>query len=83
VCAAARHLRGDLLMDELLKGLATNGPWAMVAGFLLWKVIDAWTADRKQVTTLMGEFRGTLEALKTSVDHLARQFDDGRHMRKE
>ena len=65
-------------MDELIRGLATNGPWAMVAGFLLWKVIEAWNKDREQVTLLIGDFRETLQALKASVDHLADQLNQDR-----
>lgn len=53
-------------MDELAK----NGPWAAVAGFLLWTVIKAWNKDRDQVTVLLGEFRVSLEKLATEIHNL-------------
>lgn len=57
-------------MNELLAGLAGNGPWALVAGFLLWQVIKAWAADRDTLTRFLTEFRSTLESLKDAVDAL-------------
>ena len=64
-------------MNEFLTELAKSGPWAVMAGFLLWTVIKAWTVDRAQVTQLLGEFRGTLDGLKTAVDHLAERLNHG------
>lgn len=53
-------------MDELAK----SGPWAAVAGFLLWTVIKAWNKDRDQVTVLLGEFRLSLEKLASEIHTL-------------
>lgn len=58
-------------MNDFVTELAKSGPWAAVAGFLLWTVIKAWTSDRAQVTELLGEFRTALDGLKSAVDHLA------------
>lgn len=58
-------------MDTFLLELAKSGPWAVVAGFLLWTILKAWTDDRKQVTELLGEFRATLDKLSDKLDRLA------------
>lgn len=50
--------------------LGKSGPWALVAGFLLWTVIQAWNSDRRQVTTLLGEFKSAIEKLTVSLDHV-------------
>lgn len=55
---------------QFLDELAKNGPWAAVAGFLLWAVIKAWNKDRDQVTVLLGEFRISLEKLATEIHTL-------------
>lgn len=55
--------------------LGSSGPWAVVAGFLLWKIIEAWSGDRKQLTALIGDFKATLEGLKTAVEHLTARLD--------
>jgi K+ transporter len=53
--------------SQLLTGLASNGPWALVAGFLLWQVMKAWTADRQQVTELLKEFKASIDELTHAV----------------
>ncbi len=58
------------MSSEFLTPLAQNGPWALVAGFLLWKVIEAWQSDRKQLTELLTGFSKTLEALAKSIEDL-------------
>ena len=62
------------MTNELWQGLANNGPWALVAGFLLQQVIKAWTADRQQLVVLMTEFRDALNALKSAVEDLRMQI---------
>lgn len=59
-------------MDAVLTRLAENGPWAMVAGFLLWQVITAWTADRRQLAELLTEFRDVIGGLERAVADLSR-----------
>ena len=61
--------------SELVTGLANNGPWALVAGFLLWQVMNAWKGDREQLTTLLAQFKATLDGLKQAVDNLTDRLD--------
>lgn len=56
--------------DTFLSELAKSGPWAVVAGFLLWTVIKAWNKDREQVTGLLGEFRTSLDKLAQEIHNL-------------
>lgn len=53
--------------------LAKSGPWAGVAGFLLWTVIKAWNKDRDQVTELLGEFRKSLDSLTHQIELLVKE----------
>ena len=57
--------------NQLLTGLANNGPWALAAAYLLKKVLDAWAGDRAQLVTLMTEFKATLDTLGLAVRDLA------------
>ena len=57
-------------MDEMYKSLASNGPWALVALFLLNQVIRAWTNDRSQLTVLLGDFKSALYSLTSAVEGL-------------
>lgn len=59
-------------MDTFLLELAKSGPWALVAGFLLWKIIQAWTSDRAQVTQLIGKVEVTLNSMAGEIGNLAR-----------
>lgn len=56
--------------ETLFNSLASNGPWAITAGFLLYQVITAWTNDRKQITTLLTDFKDALHDLKIAVEDL-------------
>jgi hypothetical protein len=58
-----------------MASLAQNGPWAVVAGFLLWTVIKAWNSDRDQVTKLLGDFKDALSGLQKAVEHLTERLD--------
>lgn len=59
-------------MDTFLLELAKSGPWAVVAGFLLWKIIGAWNSDRAQVTQLIGKVEITLNNMSSEIGNLAR-----------
>ncbi|MGV3613851.1 MAG: hypothetical protein ACO1SV_00830 [Fimbriimonas sp.] len=48
--------------------LGKSGPWALVAGVLLWTVIKAWNADRATVMEVLPQFRDAIVALKNSVE---------------
>lgn len=61
--------------DTAWSALAQNGPWAIMAGFLLWTVIKAWNADRDQVTKLLGDFKDALSGLQGAVEHLTDRLD--------
>lgn len=54
--------------SNALNELAKSGPWALVAGILLYTVIQAWNKDRNQVTTLLGEFRVSFIEFKASIE---------------
>ena len=67
-------------MDELLTGISANGPWAAMAGFLLWQLLKErsadkaeWAAERKATIQLMTEFRVTLEKLSGAVVDLTNE----------
>lgn len=60
--------------SEVLRSLAQNGPWALVAGLLLWQVLKAWNKDRDQLTTLIMDFKTTLDGLKIAVEHLTERM---------
>ena len=55
--------------------LAQNGPWAVVAGFLLHIVIKNWMGDRAQLTSLLSEFKDALTGLQKAVEHLTQRID--------
>lgn len=59
-------------MDTFLLELAKSGPWAVVAGFLLWKIIQAWNSDRAQVNQLISEFKTTLDSVSHEIGNLAK-----------
>jgi hypothetical protein len=56
---------------DFFQTLSANGPWAAVAGLLLWQVIKAWSSDRQTLTTLLSEFRGSIDALRVAVERLS------------
>jgi hypothetical protein len=62
-------------MDEVLKSFGENGPWALMAGFLLHQVIKAWTSDRAQLSGLLTEFREALAGLANAVDGLRYELE--------
>ena len=59
-------------MDQSLIELAKSGPWAVVAGFLLWKVIGAWNTDREQLAQLIGKVEITLNTMSSEIGNLAK-----------
>ena len=66
---------------SFLTELGKSGPWALVAGFLLWMVIKAWNQDRAQVTQLMGSFQQSIDKLTTEIHGLVSAVTD--QMREE
>lgn len=60
---------------ELIKPLASNGPWAIMAGFLLSQILKAWNADRTSLVELMGQFKQSLDSLKVAVDQLRQSIE--------
>lgn len=63
--------------SELLKALGQNGPWAIMAGFLLLRVIKQSDAYQKQNAELLSEFKPILLGLKTAVDELKDEIRRG------
>lgn len=73
------------MLETLMQGLAANGPWALMAGFLLLRILKAWDGDRLQALSLMTQFQQTmqkqseaLEELTGAVRSLRQAVDDGR-----
>lgn len=56
--------------SDILTGLGNNGPWAAVAGILLWQLLKERAADREERTKILGEVNATLGKLSTAVDGL-------------
>lgn len=63
------------MTDSFLVELGKSGPWALVAGVLLWTVINAWNSDRQALTQLLTDFKSTLDGLKNAVDHLTDRLE--------
>lgn len=57
--------------SEIFKSFATNGPWAVMAGFLLWQVMKAWEQDRKQLKEFLVELKSSLDKLTHAVEAIA------------
>jgi hypothetical protein len=62
-------------VDALLAALSVHGPTAIMAGFLMWQVVKAWSADRSALINLLTEFRATLEGLKLAVERLSDRLE--------
>jgi len=60
---------------SIFASLAQNGPWALVAGWLLWTVIKAWSKDREIIMELLGDFRSSIDALRAAVERLGTHLD--------
>jgi hypothetical protein len=67
------------MTEEMLKGLGSNGPWALVAGFLIWHLLKLGKEDRDQVVNLLTTFRTTLDGLKSAVEKLTDRIDGMEH----
>jgi hypothetical protein len=74
------------MLETLMQGLAANGPWALMAGFLLIRILKAWDGDRQQALKLMTEFHNSMEKqsealyeLTEAVRALRKAVDDGHH----
>ena len=61
-----------------MRGLATNGPWALVSGWLIWEILKAWGSDRAQLATVLTEMRTALAGLQTAVDRLREELESPR-----
>jgi hypothetical protein len=60
---------------ELLKGLANGGPIAIVAGILLWQLIQDRKADRELMRETLGTLSSTMQALKAAVERMSDRQD--------
>lgn len=63
-------------MDTFLLELAKSGPWALVAGFLLWQIIRDKAADRETMVKFMTDFQNTQNAIVGEVRDIARSLRD-------
>ena len=63
-------------MDTFLIELAKSGPWAVVAGFLLWQLLRDKAADRDTMIKFMTDFQGTQNAIVGEVRDIARSLRD-------
>lgn len=48
--------------------LGKSGPWALVAGFLLYTVINAWKEDRTKVLPFFQNLHTVLTGLESAVN---------------
>ena len=58
-------------MDTFLLELAKSGPWALVAGFLLWQLLRDKAADREMLTSFLTEFSKTQAKIMSEVGDIA------------
>ena len=56
--------------NDLIKALLSNGPWAVMAGFLLLKILSAWEKDRISRDTVLIEFKRGIDGLADVVRDL-------------
>lgn len=64
-------------LNELMEMMATHGPVAIIAGFLIWQVVKAWGSDRAALISMLTEFRETLDGLKRAVERLSERLERG------
>lgn len=64
-------------LSIFLQSLGASGPWAVLAGFLLIKIIEAWQGDRatmlpilQQLTPVLTEVRDSNKLLVGSNEHV-------------
>lgn len=61
-------------MDTFLTELAKSGPWALVAGFLIWMLVKERQAFQAKVLEVLDEFKSALHentrAITKLADHL-------------
>lgn len=55
-----------------LEALAGSGPWAIMAGYLLVRILAAWQEDRNRLDAVVPAIQRVAEAL----DRLERRLDD-------
>jgi len=61
----------------MVQALAVHGPFALVAGVLMWQVLKAWQSDRDTIVGLMTEFRQALTGVQHALTRLADQMECG------
>jgi hypothetical protein len=54
-------------VNEVLRSLAGNGPWAALAGFLLWYVLRAWEQERKEQAVVLRSIAQSVIMLQSAV----------------
>lgn len=57
-------------MSQLMNGLANNGPWAIMFGWLLWQVMKAWTQDRAQIAPALDKVAEALTLMQFEIREL-------------
>lgn len=63
-------------MDPVLIELAKSGPWAAVAGLLLWQLLKDKASDRETMVKFMTTFQETQNAIVGEVRDIARSLRD-------
>lgn len=61
--------------NDLVQALLSNGPWAVMAGFLLLKILSAWEKDRSSRDTVLIEFKKGIDGLTEVVKDLKQAFE--------
>ena len=61
--------------SKILETFIVNGPWAVAAALLGWKILKVWSEDRKINSVLIGDVKTSNEALKSSIDGVKQTND--------
>lgn len=68
---------------EVVKGLGQNGPWAAMAGLLLWQLLKDRSADRTLLVSLLTDFKAAIVNLESSIRELSAEQKALRAMLEE
>lgn len=72
----------DQTSVSLLQGIVSNGPWACAAAFLGWKIIVAWTEDRRRVDAIIAQGLEDRKAVAVTLQEISdrqQQISDTQH----
>lgn len=62
-------------MDSFLTELAKSGPWALVAGFLMWSLVKERQTFQSKVTDILADFKDALVTNTHAIEKLIDRLD--------